>query len=117
MPNTHLKNTNTVFVEYDWTKGKYVPALELISRATSSVGVMYRSHGPNTGSNPRGGQIPKKNYSTNTYFQNTTGQGRIRSSCLLRMSFCILIVTVSQTEILESDRTEGTPENVRMLHT
>ena len=25
------------------------------------------------------------------------------------MSFCILIVTVSQTAILESDRTEGTP--------
>ena len=39
-----------------------VPALELISRAASSVGVMYRSHGPNTGSNPGGGQIPKKNF-------------------------------------------------------
>ena len=39
-----------------------VPALELISRAVSSVGVMYRSHGPNTGSNPGGGQIPKKKY-------------------------------------------------------
>ena len=37
-----------------------VPTLELISRAASSVGVMYRSHGPNTGSNPGGGQIPKK---------------------------------------------------------
>ena len=36
-----------------------VPALELISRAASSVGVMYRTHGPNTGSNP-GGKIPKK---------------------------------------------------------
>ena len=31
-----------------------------IYRAASSVGVMYRSHGPNTGSNPGGGQIPKK---------------------------------------------------------
>ena len=37
-----------------------VPPLELISRAASSVGVMYRSHGPNTGSNLGGGQIPKK---------------------------------------------------------
>ena len=37
-----------------------VPALELISRAASSVGVMYRSHGPNTGSNPGEGQIPEK---------------------------------------------------------
>ena len=36
------------------------PALELISRAKSSVGVMYRSSGPNTGSNPGGGQILKK---------------------------------------------------------
>ena len=32
----------------------------IISRAASRVGVMYSSHGPNTGSNPRGGQIPKK---------------------------------------------------------
>ena len=39
-----------------------VPALELISRAVSSVGVIYRSHRPNTGSNPGGGQIPKKIY-------------------------------------------------------
>ena len=31
-----------------------------ISRAVSSVGVMYPSHGPNTGSIPGGGQIPKK---------------------------------------------------------
>ena len=31
-----------------------VPDLELISRAVSSVGVMYRSSGPNTGSNPGG---------------------------------------------------------------
>ena len=29
-------------------------------KAASNVGVMYRSHGPNTGSNPGGGQIPKK---------------------------------------------------------
>ena len=38
-----------------------VLALELISTAASSVGVMHRTHGPNTGSNPGGGQIPKKN--------------------------------------------------------
>ena len=37
-----------------------VPALELISRAVSSVGVMYHSHGPNTGSTPGRGQKPKK---------------------------------------------------------
>ena len=36
------------------------PALELLSRAASSEGVMYRSSGPNTGSNPRGGRIQKK---------------------------------------------------------
>ena len=30
------------------------------SRAASSVGVMYRSSGPNTGSNSGGGQIQKK---------------------------------------------------------
>ena len=29
--------------------------------AASSVGVMYRVSGPNTGSNPGGGQILKKN--------------------------------------------------------
>ena len=37
------------------------PALELHSRAASSVGVMYRSSGPNTGSNSGGGRIQKKN--------------------------------------------------------
>ena len=37
-----------------------VPTLEVISQAASSVGVMYRSHGPNTGSNPVGGQTQKK---------------------------------------------------------
>ena len=35
------------------------PALELHSRAVSSVGVRYRSSGPNTGSNSGGGQIQK----------------------------------------------------------
>ena len=40
------------------------PTLELLSRAMSSVGVMYRSSGPNTGSNPGGGQIQKKIYYT-----------------------------------------------------
>ena len=38
-----------------------VPALELHSRAESSVGVMYRFRGPNTGSNPGERQILKKN--------------------------------------------------------
>ena len=36
------------------------PALELHSRAASSVGVMYRSSNPNTGSNSGGGWIQKK---------------------------------------------------------
>ena len=36
------------------------PALELHSRVTSSVGVMYCSSGPSTGSNPKGGRILKK---------------------------------------------------------
>ena len=36
------------------------PALELLSRAVSSVGVMYRSSGPDTGSNPGEGRILKK---------------------------------------------------------
>ena len=31
-----------------------------ISRAASSVGVMYHVSGPNIGSNPEGGQIQKK---------------------------------------------------------
>ena len=31
-----------------------------ISRAASSVGVMYHVSGPNTGSNPGGGRIQKK---------------------------------------------------------
>ena len=35
------------------------PALEVISRAESSVGVIYHSSGPNTGRNPGGGQIQK----------------------------------------------------------
>ena len=37
------------------------PALELYNRAASSVFVMYRSSGPNTGSNSGGGWILKKN--------------------------------------------------------
>ena len=44
---------------YDTRPGS-VPALELISRATSIVGVMYHIHIPNIGSSPGGGQIPKK---------------------------------------------------------
>ena len=36
------------------------PALEVISRAESSVGVIYHSSGPNTGRNPEGGRILKK---------------------------------------------------------
>ena len=35
------------------------PALELHNRAPSSVGVMYRSSGPNTGRNPGGERIQK----------------------------------------------------------
>ena len=35
------------------------PALELISRAASSVGITYHSSGPKTGSNPRGRGIIK----------------------------------------------------------
>ena len=31
----------------------------LLCSAESSVGIMYRSSGPNTGSNPGGGRIPK----------------------------------------------------------
>ena len=37
------------------------PALELHSRAASSVGIMYHSSGPNTGSNTGGGWIQKNN--------------------------------------------------------
>ena len=40
------------------------PALELLSRAASSVGVMYPSSNPNTGSNSRGGKILKKHKKT-----------------------------------------------------
>ena len=47
-------------------KAKQKSALELISRAASSVGVMYRSHDPNTGSYPGGGEIPKKKAGRNT---------------------------------------------------
>ena len=36
------------------------PTLELYSRAASSVGVMFCSSGPNTGSNSGGGWIQKK---------------------------------------------------------
>ena len=36
------------------------PALELHSRTASSVGIMYRYSGPNTGSSSRGGRIQKK---------------------------------------------------------
>ena len=38
------------------------PALELHSRAASSIGVMYRSRGPNTGNNSGGGRILKKTH-------------------------------------------------------
>ena len=48
--------------------GETIPAISMfyvyISRAASSVGVMYRVSAPNTGSNPGGGQILniKKNF-------------------------------------------------------
>ena len=38
------------------------PGLELHSRAASSVGVMYRSSDPNTGSNHGGGRILEKKF-------------------------------------------------------
>ena len=48
----------------DYTFHRYMtPALELHSRAASSVGVVYCSSGPNTGSNTRGGRILKKRFS------------------------------------------------------
>ena len=56
------------------------PALELvalprsgephISRAASSVGVMYRVSGPNTGSNPGGGRILNKKIKKKHFWQN-----------------------------------------------
>ena len=57
--NVHVKIRNIFPPKPDDRPGS-VPALELISRAMSSVGVMYRSHHPNTRSNPGGGQMPKK---------------------------------------------------------
>ena len=39
-------------------------ALELYSRAESSVGITYRSSSPNTGINPGGGRILKKSAHT-----------------------------------------------------
>ena len=42
------------------TQPRSEPALELHSRAVSNVGVMYRSSGPNIGSNFGGGRILKK---------------------------------------------------------
>ena len=44
------------------------PALELHSRAESNVGVTYCSSSSNTGSNPGGGRILKKNYLGTTEF-------------------------------------------------
>ena len=43
-----------------YVRPRSVPAVELHSRAESSVGIMYRSRGPNTGSNPGERQIQKK---------------------------------------------------------
>ena len=51
------------------------PTLELHSRAVSSVGVMYRSSGPNTKSNSGGRRILKKK-SILCYLQNTVGNFR-----------------------------------------
>ena len=55
--NTNLEKHQTLLSD---ARPGSVPALELISRAASSVGVMYCIHGPNRGSNPGGGQIQKK---------------------------------------------------------
>ena len=53
--NKNLLNQSNV-----WPRSE--PALELYSRAASNVGVMYRSRGPNTGSNPVEGRIKKCNW-------------------------------------------------------
>ena len=53
---------------------KSEPALELYSRATSSVGVTYRSSGPNTGSNSRG--RTQKKIIISTYVLVSNCQGR-----------------------------------------
>ena len=66
----HRDKEERLFEHYLQAANKSAPALELVAlprscephigRATSSVGVMYRVSGPNTGSNPGGGRILKK---------------------------------------------------------
>ena len=51
------------------------PALELYSRATTSVGIMYRSSGPNTGSNSEGGWIQKKKVQSSNTLDLIISQG------------------------------------------
>ena len=53
----------------------HLPALELLSRAASSVGVCTIPAGPNTGSNPGGGRIlkkQKKHHKQYTLYRYTT---------------------------------------------
>ena len=65
---THIRHTTQIRT-----------ALELHSRAASSVGVTYRSSSPNTGHNSRGGRTQKKIGS------NLHGQGSL--NCLYRGLF------------------------------
>ena len=57
-----------------------VPALELKSRAASSVGVKYRIHGPNTGSNLGGGQIIKNNNNIGEFLRDNLTEDRDKGS-------------------------------------
>ena len=60
----------TILIESTYVRLRSAPTLELLSRATSSVGVMYRSSGPNIGSNPEEGWILKKILSSLSIIRN-----------------------------------------------
>ena len=66
---------NTIYKAVD-NRPRSEPALELHSRAVSIVGVVYRSSGPNTGSNFGGGLILKK--------KNSDLAGPLTTQCLRR---------------------------------
>ena len=53
------KTQLTKLLNLSGVRPRSAPAPELISRAESSVGIMYHSSGPNTGSNSGGGLILK----------------------------------------------------------
>ena len=78
-----------IFVDYfpsdAWPRS--VPALELHSRAESSVGVMYRSSGPNTGSNPGGGRILKKKGNNSKKGGNITRNISTRHEEFINLNF------------------------------